>query len=272
MILGKCHHCRKSIYYVVDLLRGSHEKCNEKHEAGIRKIEKMVRHTSKIGANLQKLENEIQRIARSSYIRKKNTNEHVFKGWELAARELLQDGLPSESAEKNLLAVLDYFAMPKKKTRSSETYRNLKHLPFLRMVSAGHVPPTIPNAKKLHFNLMPSETLFWVFAKVEYCESIDRQILESHNEIMRNGIGLSDRVLIIRILKRVDVAWRITNIHLYFDGQSRRFRIPFRRIAFLEPATLGVSLVQDGQDSVPQEFRLSERWFAYNLLAILAGR
>lgn len=274
MILGKCHYCRRPVYYVLERLEGAHGKCKRTHKSGVNKIVSKMRHACEFDWDLNSIEEEIRKIARSSYIKQKKINEHVFDGWELAVGELLQNGIPSKLVEKNLLAVLDHFAMPKEKIRKSEAYRNLKHLPFLRMVSAGRVPPTAPNAKELHFNLMNSEALLWVFAKVEYCEGIDRQILASHNELMRRGIGLSDSVLDHKdTVQRVDVGVvGITTKHLFFDGTSHRFRIPFHRIAFLEQESGGVNLVQDGQHPFPQQFRLIDTWFAYNLLVTLARK
>ncbi|MCY3914481.1 MAG: hypothetical protein OXG49_00580 [Chloroflexi bacterium] len=271
MILGKCNYCRRPIYYVLDRLEGAHGKCKRTHKTGVKKIVEKMRNFAEFGGDLQKLKSEIKAIARSSYIKDKDVGKHVFKGWESSASTMLSQGVPSKPVEKNLRDLLDLTTLPKKKLRKSEAYSNFQHLPFLRNVGAGRYPSSVANASGVNFNLVHSEKLICVFTRVAYYEQIDSQLLESHDKIVRRGLGTdSYRLKYNETFKEIDMgAMGFSTEHIYFVGRIRRFRIPYTRIALFNRDSFGISLVQDGQYPLPQQFRLEDTWFAYNLILIL---
>ena len=284
MILGQCHYCRKPIYYLIHRVRGAHYKCKKAYDSGTKKIAKKIRHFCEFGKDLQKLEEEIQGIARSSYIRKININEQLIKGWESAVESLLRDGLPSILAEQNLNAVLDHFPYIRKEVHQNEGYRNLKHLPFLRDVIAGLYPSIQATDNDFHFNLLNSEKMVWVFESVEYYQEVARTEVEVDtfdSDSNRNSRSTIARQVDRTSLEMIDTGvMGLSTMHIYFAGHSRRFRIPYHRIAVLNRDrhrflgfNLGyrvINLTQDGQQAIPQQFRMDETWFAYNLMLILA--
>ena len=283
MILGRCRLCGRAIHYLVDFSTRHMAKCRKRHNDGVNKIVSKIRRASEFGGDLHNLEKEIWKIARSSYIKQKKFTEHVFKGWELAAGELLKNGLPSALAEKNLLAALDHFPMPKKKVRDSQTYRNLKHLPFLRDVSAGLYPSVQATDNVFCFNLLISEKMVRVFANVEYYEEVTRTEIEydtNSSGSNQDRIRTVGRQINKTSIERIDSgAMGLSTMHIYFAGDRRRFRIPYHRIAVLNRdyvRLLGfkvseevINITQDGQHAIPQQFRLNNAWLAYNLILIL---
>ncbi|MCY3976910.1 MAG: hypothetical protein OXG23_02315 [Chloroflexi bacterium] len=299
MILGKCRYCRKQIYYVVDRLEGAHGKCKRRNKSGIKKIVDKMRNFAEFGGDMQNLKSEIEAIAESSYIKDKDIGKHVFRGWESAARDLLHmdlrrdladlpsdlwrwaspgpmwvASLPSELEERNLNAVLGQFDLPEKKVRKCKAYSNLQRVPFLRNISAGRFPTGITNSSGVNLNLAPSEKLIWIFTHVGYYEQLDSKQLESHDKIMRRGLGTdSHRLKYNETFKETDAGdMGLSTEHLYFVGHIHRFRIPFSKVALFDRDKSGITFVQDGPRSRPLQFRLRETWFAYNLLVILMRR
>ena len=58
----------------------------------------------------------------------------------------------------------------------------------------------------------------------------------------------------------------ITTRHMYFAGDSKRFRVRHDRIVTIEPYSDGVGIMRDSVRARPETFRIGDGWFAYNLL------
>ena len=64
----------------------------------------------------------------------------------------------------------------------------------------------------------------------------------------------------------------ITTKHVYFAGERKGFRVPYRKIMAFQPFTDGFGIVRDAANAKPQAFLTGEGWFSYNLVRNLASR
>lgn len=62
----------------------------------------------------------------------------------------------------------------------------------------------------------------------------------------------------------------VTNKHIYFAGESKRFCIAYNKIVSFEPFSDGIGVQRDAQTAKLQSFSTGDGWFTYNLITNLA--
>ncbi len=121
--------------------------------------------------------------------------------------------------------------------------------------------PTIlePLAPQMPFNLQKSERLVWFFHDTLYREE---RVLPP----LKGGGQAGQYVM-------VDVetgTLGLTDKHIYFVGETERFRITYEKVIAFQEFEDGVGIQRDAIRARPQEFITDEGWFTYNLLITLA--
>ncbi len=112
------------------------------------------------------------------------------------------------------------------------------------------------------FNLQRSETLVWVFTNAEYLQEQivrRRQLSGFYSSPTKYGMELVDRGTM-----------GVTTKHLYFIGNSERFRIEYDNIVAFKEYPDGVGVARGAEQSRHQKFVTGEGWFVYNLVTALA--
>ena len=62
----------------------------------------------------------------------------------------------------------------------------------------------------------------------------------------------------------------LTTKHIYFAGDTKRFRVRYDRIVAFEPYSDGIGIMREAQTAKPQTFITGDGWFAFNLATNLA--
>ena len=112
---------------------------------------------------------------------------------------------------------------------------------------------------ELPFRFRGSETLVWVFQRVEY-----RTIETNWSAPIADGYSAAP-VDWDEVVDDTGVLG-ITDRHIYFFGPEQRFRIPHDRIVSIEPHSEGLGLTQDRAGAKIEWFLLGDADFAYELL------
>ena len=150
----------------------------------------------------------------------------------------------------------------------------------LRDVLNGKLPQRQKYPGRLPFNLQKSETLVWVFQGVDYYEEKTRSEFRGGSQGMsfrvakgvyyRTGGFRGERVQTAETVHADTGLLGVTNKHIYFSGEQKRFRVRFDRIVTFEPYEDGIGIMRDAQSARPQSFRTGDGWFVYNLVSNLA--
>ena len=150
----------------------------------------------------------------------------------------------------------------------------------IREVSEGIIPTRFKVGDDLPVNLQKSEELVWVFKGVDYYELRTRREHRgaSHGVSIRITQGLYYQPREFRSQSHewdekiyVDTGLLgLTNKHIYFHGNRKRFRIRFDKIVSFEQLNDGLGLTRDALTAKPQGFRTGDGWFVYKLVTNLA--
>lgn len=147
-------------------------------------------------------------------------------------------------------------------------------------IERGVIPQRFRYVGRLPFNLQKTEKLVWLFKDVEYHE------IRTRTEYVGGSQGMSFRVA-------KGVTWRVggfkgrrvekssleyadtgllgvTDRHLYFAGDSKRFRIHYNRLMSVDPYEDGVVAQRDAQTAKPQVFTNLDGGFVWELVTGLS--
>jgi len=58
----------------------------------------------------------------------------------------------------------------------------------------------------------------------------------------------------------------VTNKHIYFSGEEKKFRVRLDKIVTFEPFSDGIGIQRDAATAKPQTFLTGDGWFTYNLV------
>ncbi len=274
--MGDCRLCRQDAGF----LRNVHRECEEANERGRRQMASLARNAATGDYAAERLVPELGRIAEASYIPSAGIREALLTGWEQAVTESLDDHLLTEAEEQALLEYADRFHIsPAEQNRGNARTRIIQGS-VLRDLLDGKLPEPPQIHGHLPFNLQKSERLVWVVDAVDYLEERVRRerVGSSHGVSVRvmRGLYYSPRTYKSRTVERVVTEkldtglLGLTNKHIYFAGESKRFRVAYSRIVAFEPYADGIGIMREAQTACPQSFITGDGWFIYNLTTNLA--
>jgi len=259
-----------------------------KHRRGLMgvKIEELVHegmalaaaaHAGASGAGrvLTDVETEIRTHAAAAQMEEPDLKSLVAKCMEGEMEEMAEDGHLSHAEEHAVQALCRLFDIQGGDSAENSIWSRVDQLAVLRDLSTGSVPKRFAQAQ-MPFRMMKSETLIWLFDKVEY------RAMRTRREYRGGSTGVSVRVAQGVYLRQSAFKGRplevdefvhmdtgllgITTKHLYFTGPARSFRIRHSKIVSLTPYTDGIGLTRDTATARPESFRVGDGWFVYNLL------
>ncbi len=273
--MGVCKFCGKP----AGLFRSAHKECRLKYETG--KSEIIFRIAEFLdGGDVNVLDSNLRDIASSSYIQEGELHGLVVAGWEQAVERAFEDGILSEEEEDRLIELSNHFALSKEELDQNSAFTKLVKGAVLRDIMNGKIPQRQHISGRLPFNLLKSETMVWVFFNVDYYEQRTRtkyvggsqgvSIRIAKGIYYRTGAFKGERIQTTETVHADRGLMGITTKHIYFAGNSKRFRIPYRKIVTFDPYSDGIGVQRDAQTAKPQLFITGDGWFTYNLVVNLA--
>ena len=193
---------------------------------------------------------------------------------------MLDDHVLTEAEEAALVALQQALPISQQHLDKNGAISKLAQAALLRDISNGVISQRVEFIGALPFNLQKSETLVWIFQKVEYFEEKTRtQYVGGSSGVSfriakgvyyRTGGFKGERVQTAETVHVDNGMLGVTTKHIYFSGSSKRFRINYNKIVSFEPYSDGIGLQRDAQTAKPQSFLTGDGWFTYNLIVNLA--
>ena len=275
--MGMCKHCNQDAGF----LRSRHKECQDAYDVGWRSMVAASKHTAVYDqGNLEHLEPVLQRIASASYIGPTGTRQALIAGWESAVDEVLDDHLLTESEERNLVAYADRFRLQPDELDGTGAATRAYQAIALRKLHQGTFRPVPGLVDITPFNLLKSETLYWVFHNVAYyLEKVERERVGRRQGVsvrVVSGVyyntGTFRSHTVERLVTRhVDTGiLGVTDKHIYFSGDHEKFRVRYDRIVTFDAYADGIGIMREAASAKPQTFKTGDGWFIYNLVTTLA--
>ena len=208
------------------------------------------------------------------------SREALVRGWETAVQGALEDGVISVDEEDALSRYLDYFGIEQAQADRSGALTTLAQAGAIRDLTEGTIPQRQSIQSRIPFNLMKSEKLVWVFQNVAYLEDVTRREMHGSSRGLTirvaRGIYYRPSTFKSRVVEwdetvRLDTGLMgLTTKHIYFAGDTKRFRVRYDRIEAFEPYSDGIGIMREAQKAKPQTFITNDGWFTYNMATNLA--
>ena len=208
------------------------------------------------------------------------SHEVLVRGWETAVQGALEDGVISEDEEAALSRFLDYFGIEQVQADRHGALTTLAQAGAIRDLTEGTIPQRQNIQSRIPFNLMKSEKLVWMFQNVAYLEDVTRREMHGSSQGLTirvaRGIYYRPSAFKSRVVEwdetvRLDTGLMgLTTKHIYFAGDTKRFRVRYDRIVAFEPYSDGIGIMREAQTAKPQTFITNDGWFTYNMATNLA--
>ena len=277
--MGTCVYCGKPAGF----LRNKHRECAEKRDQGWAEMVSLAK-AAALGesseSSLEKISNRLAEIAKNSFIPPEQVREALIAGWEQAVTHFLEDGNLDPQEESQLTLFAEHFALTQEDLDKNGAYTQFVKGAVLRELMEGKVPSRFHIVGALPFNFQRGEALIWAFNNVAYYEEKYRR------QYVGGSLGVSFRIAKgvyyrvgsfrgrpVETPEKVHVdtgILAVTTKHLYFQGQTKIFRVRLDKIVSFMPYSDGVGIQRDAATAKPQFFITGDGWFTYNLLINVA--
>ncbi len=274
--MGQCKFCGEKAGF----LRSAHKECKKTNELGKNNIISLVASKGSISSDLKALELKIEKEASESFINKAEMESLLVKGYEQAVDNAFDDGVLSEDEENALNDLLEHFSLSQTQVDNAGKYTKVVKGAILRDIFDGEIPERIKIEGNLPFNLQKTEKIVWVFQDVKYYEQKTRtqyvggsqgvSLRIAKGVYYRTGAFKGERVQTSETIHADTGLLGVTNKHIYFAGENKRFRINYAKIVAFDPFSDGIGVMRDAATAKPQSFVTQDGWFTYNLITNLA--
>lgn len=276
----KCKYCKKPAGF----LSAQHDEC---HQAFIAKRKAMEDARAEVvdafsecvisNGDVSQLKSD---VTKKLSICGDDTDDLLVKGWQSAISVALADDVLSEEEESTLTEMLSKFNLSQYSV-GNEAYMKLAKGKVLREVLNGEMPNINITDTDISFNLQKSEKLIWVFSNVEYYKEVTRthrvggsqgvSIRVMRGVYYRVGGFKSQPVHTTNIEHLDSGVLGLTNKHIYFFGDSKRFRVAYAKIVAFEHFSDGIGIQRDLASAKPESFVTGDGWFTCNLVSNLSS-
>jgi len=274
--MGTCQYCGQDAGF----FRKQHKECHRKYENSFSQMVSLAASAAKNSSALHSLEQQLSSIETSTLPVRVNRHQALICGWELAVNDILSDNVLSPTEEAQLMTYVQKFGLSQSDLNANGAFTRLVYGCALRDVLDKGFTSRAVITFQLPFNLQKNETLVWCFRNVQCYEE------KIYKTYVNNSQGVSFRVMrgvYYRVgqskgypvetakTEHVDTGMLgVTTQHVYFAGQKKSFRIPYKKIVSLTPYSDGIGICKDGANAKPQTFITGEGWFVYNLVMNLS--
>lgn len=224
------------------------------------------------GGDMEKIQGEVKVLAERNSLSADLVKQAADHGLQKAMERILDDHMLTEEEERNIRAAVDSFASLEFSPIALDLMEKGR---IMRLVAEnrpeeydGHAP----------FNLQKSETLLYVFDYVEYHieKTKTRYVGGSQGVSLRVAKGVyyhlgkhkGRREQDTTVEHEDDGVLGLTTKHIYFAGEKRGLRIPYRKIVSLTTDSDSVQIHREGASAKPQIFVHGDPnagWFISNI-------
>lgn len=271
--MAKCDLCGQD----AGRLHRRHGLCEVKRDRGSDQIIQLVSEAAQSATAPDQLLGRLHDIAQRSFIDASSLSDLIASGWERAVDYALEDDVLTREEETSLIRLQDAFGLSQGQLDGNGAYTRVAQAGVIRDLLQDKLPQRMI-LDGVPLNLQKGESLVWRFLDVDYRER--RTTVRYSGTNLGVGVGVAGVYLglgrfrgrPIPVTETVQVDRGIlvlTNMHLYFDGADKKFRIPYPKIVSFTPYSDGIG-VQSDEQAPYQLFLTQDGWFTYNLVTNLA--
>lgn len=255
-------------------------KCDHRLEAH---YDKLVVLAAEAAINTNKIEQ--LKIDCSSQVEEHHVSEAYIQdalitGWEKALEQILEEGLLTKDTEESLMQYARDLKLGQHELDRNGCYTRAGQAMVLRDITEGITPQRIRINGSIPFNMQKGETLVWMFHNVSFYEekTFRTYVGKSSGFSVRIAKGLYYRTGSFKgwpietnhMVTRGNGSLGVTTKHIYFAGDQKSLRIPYKKIIQFIPYSDGLGIHTDGKSDKAVAFKTGEGWFVHNLVQNLS--
>lgn len=275
--MGNCIYCGGKAGFFSKY----HPDCKAKYDEGMNLMISKIKDSVIADTNLESLNDQLKSIAIASRIPIDKIRLILVEGWEKAFETFTKDKLLTLDDEHKLMDFVNQFSLTQDELNIRNVYNRVAMNATLREVMEGKLHSHMQIEIQLPYILEKSEKIIWLFQNgVNYYEEkIQRSRVGSYSGISvrvakgvythfgeSRGQSIETPMMVLQDTGQ----FAITNKNIYFHGQRKSFRIPYKKIVSFTPYSDGIEVFKDTASAKPQIFLTGEGWFVYNLVTNLA--
>lgn len=274
--MGNCIYCGKAAGF----FRRAHPECKQKFKLKDDEIAFYIDSMSVDSYDFDKIVQMLKDAGNACFISNESRKEFYAKWWTSMVDVAFEDDLLSEEEEELLTRIFHELELDRNQLDKKGVYTKVVKGSVLREICNGNLPVRLEYDCNMTFNLQKSEKIIWMFKNVKYLEEKTRtqyvggssgfSIRIAKGLYYRIGAFKGERVKSSETVHADTGLLGITNKHIYFAGNHKRFRIAYKKIVCFEPFSDGIGVQRDAQTAKPQVFITGDGWFTYNLVTNLA--
>lgn len=271
--MANCTLCRQPAGF----LHFQHRECRAKHDTALAEIHSTIQHViASPESNIKGLSGKLSNQFATSFVRPDEIKQEVKRLWTQTVGKLQEEGHIDNKAEQVLSELPEEFSLTRAELDAHDSYMRFVKLCALSDLMRGTIPKRCTINGPLSVNLAKDEQLIWAFRNIAYLE-------EKTSVQYRGGTsGVSVRIMKgvyyrTSSFKGYPVAqtakipidngiFVVTDKNIYFAGQHKAFKIPYKKIVSFTPYSDGIGLIRDAASARPQIFVTGDGWFTYNLV------
>jgi hypothetical protein len=273
--MGDCTFCGES----AGLFRKEHPECRSRHDAASGEIRHEAERTALDKALVPGFRLRVEEIARAAYLNDGELATAVSEGFTRAIDHALNDNILTQEEDECLGEFLQQSGFGQEQM-DFNALRRVTMAGALRDLMEGKIPKRINFSGDLPFNLESDEQLVWVWGPAQYAEERTHRTrvggyggpsLRIASGIYWHMGGFASQQIEQTAMEFVDKGvLAATTEHIYFKGQHKSLKIPYKKIVSWDAYSDGIGICQNGVRARPQVFVTGEGWFIYNLVRNLA--
>jgi hypothetical protein len=169
--IGRCKYCLNK-----NLFGKPHKECLKKYDDGWREMVTLAANAAKNGDLSDNLKNNLDKIAKLSFIENYQLKDVVVKGWEQATEGVMEENILSDKDESNLMGFAKHHSLSQYDLDNKGLYTRAIQSCVLRdIVSGGNFVSRFKTDVPIPFNLQKMEKLIWIFQNTQYFEEKTRR-------------------------------------------------------------------------------------------------
>ena len=268
-----CRYCGQPAGF----LRTKHRECAERHKEATAFCVAEVTKAATTGRAWRDIENPVRQRMSQGHVSNSDLGQIIGDGMNGALIHVLDDNILDEDEERSINGFLDSLREAGFRLEGFEHFEDqMKKASVLRLVMEGKNPALKFGITTTGFRFMKSEAPIWRFEDVGYeiTKTRVRYTGGSRGMSVRVARGVYLRTGGFRGERHVEEERHlvdsgdlvITTKHVYFRGESHRFRVRHDRVVAYDPLQDGFEMTRDRVNARPERFYVGDGWFVNNLL------
>lgn len=249
-------------------------------ESLVRELMQEAYFTVRDGGDLVSMEAKLRDAIAADKLTPPQMKEMLISAWEMSVDDFLDDGVLESEEEDKLVRCQNRFSLSQGELDRNGKFGRVAKSAILRKVLEGKLPDGVEVDTHGAVNFQRGEVPVWLFNGAEhFADTVRKQFVgRSQGMSFRVMSGVYYRVggfkgepvsTVERKLQDTGVLV-VTNQALYFLGQMKTTRHPYKKIVSFNSFSDGIGLMRDTATARPQLYKVDDPWFAYNLVTNLA--